>query len=163
MIDYPFVINDSEKWNDILERNKIPQLKWIKMMMEYRHYAPQFNPEILTYVDDVEFSQQCNLFFHFKKVSVKGIKMEFLKWFKQFWQDVYGKTFEEICYKCNFLLNQYNEDNKENKLPFINWIPCYGGLLQRNIKEAKDDELRYHAKYKMGFPFEPQMPPPGED
>jgi hypothetical protein len=77
MAELPFIIDDLEKWNDILQRNKISQMKWQKMMMEYMHYAPQFNPEILTYVDDVEFCQQCNLFFHFKKSSVKGIKMEF--------------------------------------------------------------------------------------
>jgi hypothetical protein len=55
MVELPYIINDSEKWNDILQLKKISQLKWQKMMMEYKHYAPEFNPEILTYVDDVEF------------------------------------------------------------------------------------------------------------
>jgi hypothetical protein len=129
MASYPFIIDDPTKWNDILQRNKIPELKWAKMMMEYINYVPEFNPEILTYVDDVEFCTQCHNFFHFKKTSVKEVKSEFLKWLKHFWQDINGNTFEEICNKCNIALNQYNENNPDHKLPFINWIPCYGGLL----------------------------------
>jgi hypothetical protein len=107
--------------------------------------------------------RKSNTFYYFKKRTVKGVKKEFLKWLKEYWQEIHADTFEEICNLCNSTLSQYNNDNPEHKLPFINWIPFYGGLLRKGKRDGRDEEFRYNIKHKIGFPYEPQMPPPGED
>jgi aromatic ring-opening dioxygenase catalytic subunit (LigB family) len=163
MASYPFTITEPIKWKDVLERHRIKESTWKKMMLEYQNWCPEFNPNILDYVDDEKFCNQCNAFYYFKKKTIKNVKKEFLKWLKEYWQVMHADTFEEICIRCNSTLYQYNEENKEHQLPFINWIPFYGGLLRKGKRDERDEEFRYHIKHKIGFPYEPQVPPTGED
>jgi hypothetical protein len=123
MIDYPVTIDDPVKWRDILERHRIKESTWKQMVLEFQHYCPVFNPNIMDYVDDLEFCTQCSTFFHFEKKTIRGVKKEFLNWVKDYWQVIHADTFAEICYKCKTILNDYNEENPDQKLPFINWIP----------------------------------------
>jgi hypothetical protein len=159
----PFVIDDPEKWNEILWRYKIKKTTWTKMALEYKHWCPEFNPSILKYVDDVEFCQQCSTFFHFAKTTIRGCKSEFLAWLKEYWQTFHGETFMEIVEKCCLTLQQFNLENEDAQIPFINWIPLYGGLLREPQNFPNDDELQFHSKLKIPFPLEPQIPQTDEE
>jgi hypothetical protein len=61
MATYPFTISEPEKWNIILQRHNMKQTTWKKMLLEYQHWYPDFNPDMLTYVDDVEFCEKAIL------------------------------------------------------------------------------------------------------
>jgi hypothetical protein len=154
----PFVIDDPEKWAQILERHRIKKLTWKIMKEEYKDWVPDFDPSIIRGVDEVQFCEQTSGFFHYQKATVKGCKTEFIAWLKEYWKIFNAETFMSICNNCILALQQYNQENPDTQRPFVNWIPIYGGLIREPPRFSNEQQLQYMERFHIPFPLEPQIP-----
>jgi hypothetical protein len=156
-----FVIEDEAKWNKILERHRIKKNMWQNMIMEYENFVPDFNPNLIRYVDDLQFIESTGIF-HFEKVTIKGMKSELIKWLKQYWLIFFETGFMKICNKIILKMQEYNQEFPEYECPYVNFIPLYGGHTREPENFPGEDETNFMKQNQFPYLLAPQIPKDGK-
>jgi hypothetical protein len=126
------------------------------------NWSPSFEPSLINDVPDEHFVIIINQFFNFRKsFTIKTRKAEFNKWLKEHWDCFISDNFEELCNKICMTLQDYNEENPDYQVPFINWIPNYGGLLCEPTRFPTELEERFREAHHIHFvaPLPIEEPP----
>jgi hypothetical protein len=147
MDEDPFKDINEVRLSAILKRHRIKETTWEAIKQEYLNWTPPFNPKLIQDIPDEQFIILSNRFFNFKRSLTIGTrKAEFNKWLKEYWWMFCSDTFEELCLKINQTLKRYNEENPRFAVPFINWIPSYGGILYDPAQCTDDLDIIYDVK-----------------
>ena len=133
-----------ERMNRVLRQLRI-NLRWDELMDRYANYRPRYSAELfrhMTLEDLVAFTSV----FCFTKTTIVLLRRElagFVRNFPQF----YGDTLEEVRMRMQYNLNYYNHINAR-RVPFVNWLPQFGGVLQQLNEDPQIAYMRQH-----GIPF----------
>jgi hypothetical protein len=139
MDEDPFKDINEERLFKIFKKHHFQQTTWNSMKEEYLNWRPEFDPSLVNNYQDQQFIVVTNQFFNFKKsFTVKTRKAEFNKWLKTYWEYISSDNFEELFGKIIQSIQDYNEENPEFQVPFINWIPSYGGLVWNPLSFRKN-------------------------
>jgi hypothetical protein len=65
---------------------------------------PQFDPNIVLSVPDVDFCIRTSFFFAFSSNSVDDCKKEFNQFLETYWGHLAADSFDEICINCQKVL-----------------------------------------------------------
>ena len=84
--------------------------------------------------------------FCFTKTSIVPLRRELAGFVRNF-PEFYGDTLDEVRMRMHLALNYYNQVNAI-RLPFVNWLPQFGGMLQQLNGNPQIAYMRQH-----GIPF----------
>jgi hypothetical protein len=143
---------DEERLLKIFRKHHIQERTWHTIKAEYLNWRPPFESALVNNYNDEQFIVTTNQFFNFKKsFTVKSRKSEFNKWLKEYWEFFISDSFKQVCEKIFQAIHDYNEENPDFAVPFINWIPNYGGLLCEPAQFPHELEQRYKDAHRIPF------------
>jgi hypothetical protein len=152
----PFEQFDGYLLGRALKKAHIQEKTWGNLREIYQKIDNEYDPAILEEVNDYEFIQITNQFFDFKKATtIETRKTAFTKWLKVNWKYFKARTFNDLCANIVSGLNTYNEENPDEKLLCINWIPVYGGLLCEPPRSPNELEISYKTDKNIHYPIQP--------
>ena len=133
-----------ERMNRVLRQLRM-NIRWEELMDRYENYRPRFSAQLFTHMtldDLVAFTSV----FCFTQSSIVQWRRELSTFVRNF-QEFYGDTLDEVRMRMHLLLNHYNSVNAI-RVPFVNWLPQFGGLLQQLNGNPQIAYMRQH-----GIPF----------
>ena len=138
-MEVQYTINP-EKMNRVLAQMKL-KITWEQLLERYQHYEPSFLPELFR---DMELHQvQCFMsVYRFKSGNLPAMRRELSAFVKEFGQS-HGDTLEEVLGRMHYYLKWCNSHNPR-AVPYLNWTPQFGGIVQENQPNAQIAYMRDH-------------------
>ena len=133
-----------ERMNRVLRQLRL-NIRWEELMDRYVHYRPRYSPELFASMTLDELVQFTSVFC-FTKTTIVPLRRELAGFVRNF-PEFYGDTLDEVRIKMQIALNYYNHLNGR-WVPFVNWLPQFGGILQHLNGNPQIAYMRQH-----GIPF----------
>ena len=169
---WPF--NDDEM-QMVFDRLKIKNVSWIDVKNYAENYTDQYKDdylqenitlEIIQAFDDVFYWGDYNITFE----SAKHKLIDWIRKHKQFYNDdleiTHQRMVETIAIENAKLCAKLPKNAKWTNIPYINWLPGYGGMIRGNRSYC---EAQFHKKklankfFLPKNPFTPDKPPEESD
>ena len=115
-----------EQMNRVLRQLRI-NIRWEELMDRYVNYRPRHSAEMFTNItlDDLAFTSV----FCFTKTSIVPLRRQLAGFVRNF-QQFHGDTLDDAMMRMHLTSNYYNNVNAR-RVPFVNWLPQFGGMVQQ--------------------------------
>ena len=125
------------------------QTSFEKIMETYDHWADIFKKEPFSALTMEQLEQLGEVFF-FKTDGIQRCRNEFMYFIKQN-QEFYNDELPVVIDRLKNARERYNLAHPNDEaIPFINWIPIYGGKIQ-HAKTRAQAEYDWHKRYQAPF------------
>lgn len=141
----------------VLKYHKV-RASWGDIKATYDNWTNVYKHDHFQFLSLFEAQQMAQVF-HFKSGDLYRCRnelMNFLSKHKQFYND----NLEIVYQRMVAAREEYNTKLAAiNKLPipFINWIPIYGGSVQASIQ--RNAEMEWHRRNQVAFELDGYVPP----
>lgn len=142
-MEVQYTINP-EKMNRVLGQMKL-KVTWEQLLQNYENYRPSFLPDLFRDMDLQEV-ERFRCVYCFKSQTLPAMRRELSTFVKEFSQ-LYGDTLEEVLGRMDYCLKWCNAHNLRS-VPFLNWTPQFGGLVQQNQPNA---QIAYMQEHRIPF------------
>ena len=143
---------DDDKMQAVLNSFKIRAANWAQIKQTYENWANIYKHQVVKALT-FEQIQQLQDVFEFKGVTLVKCVNEFVNWISQHKQ-FYNDNFECMHEKIRLSLDEFNRNNG-SAVPYINWLPEYGGMIQM---QKKGEEMRWHQRNQVPFALAGSVP-----
>ena len=129
-----------ERMNRVLGQMKVMHT-WEQLLENYENYRPGFLPELFK---DMDLHEVVCFWcvYYFRSQTVPAMRRELSTFVKEFSQ-LYGDTLEEVLDRMDYYLKWCNSHNPR-AVPYLNWTPQFGGLVQQNQPNAQIAYMHEH-------------------
>ena len=143
---------DDAKMQAVISSFKIRAANWQEIKQRYQNWESIYKHDVMKALR-CEQIQQLQDVFDFKGVTLDKCRNELVNWISQH-KEFYNDNIERIREKIQLTLEEFNQING-TAVPYINWLPDYGGMIQMH---KSGEEIRWRRKNNVPFALDGQVP-----
>ena len=160
----------------VFDRLKINKVKWSDVRKYAESYTDQYKDDVLQNSINLAAIQAFDKVFYWGdyRITFEGAKCKLIDWIrkhKEFYNDdlriVYQRIVDTITSENAKIKQSLPKNAKWTDIPYINWIPGYGGMIRGNRSYCEEQFHKKKLANKYVLPKNPFIPdksfPPSED
>jgi hypothetical protein len=128
------------------------RLTFHELVNAYDNFYPKFNRELVDFLD-LSGIRKLEEVYQFKFNTLPEMKKEFQRWLKENWRFFYAFDMEGVYARMKLATEQQIVPNNTDRVPFVNWIPAFGGILRAKMQFEK--EKKWHKENRVAFYLDP--------
>ena len=134
------------------------RMTWEKIRDTYENWADIFKPDRFKWLGLRDLDELAKVFY-FKGQDIARCRNEFIYFLKQY-QEFYNDNIEIVFQRMVEAREAYNTHLAQSghlPIPFVNWIPDYGGRIQGSKRHQ--GEMEWHRENQIPFELDQFVPP----